>query len=120
MAPDPLETLLREYASEPLPSAPESLAVDVWREIDRRRAERFWLRSLARLSWRELFAEPRVAAIAFACTLLIGVLPALAATKIHGDQRLARQSLHFDVFAMGEASQFTNLFTKTAEARRLP
>jgi len=50
------------------------------------------------LSWRELFAEPRLAMAGLAVALLAGVLPA-AAVRAANDGELARASLHFEVFS---------------------
>jgi hypothetical protein len=50
------------------------------------------------LSWRELFAEPRLALAGLAIALFAGVLPA-AVVRVSDNTQLARTSLHFDVFS---------------------
>jgi len=105
MHPDPLETTLAACAREPLPSAPPDLASTVWREIDRRRRASFWSRARSLLDWDELFSEPRLAAPALVCALAIGALPALFWTQRLAQQRLARHSIHFEVFTSPPLAQ---------------
>lgn len=52
------------------------------------------------LEWRELFFEPKLAAAAFAVAIAIGILPGyFAASRVNANVRLARESLHFEVFS---------------------
>ncbi len=95
---DQLDDLLRAYSKQPLPPPPAGLTPGVWREIEqRRRRGAWWSRLFPILSWRELF-EPRLAIASVALALLTGVLP-LAAARAVETPRLARNSLHFDVFS---------------------
>ena len=108
MKPDPLDPKLTAYARQRLPSCPDELTGAVWQEIARRR-QSFWARLIPTLEWRELFSEPRLAATAFVCALAAGVLPAVVLAKAHEQQRLARQSVHFDVFTAASAQQLAAL-----------
>lgn len=93
---DPLDDLLAAYAKEPLPPAAQSRA-EVWREIESRRKEARWLGLFPVLSWRDLFAEPRLAIAGLIVALVTGALP-VAAARAAESTRLARESLHLDVF----------------------
>ena len=95
---DSIDELLRAYSKQPLPPPPEGLTTGVWREIDLRRRRPSWLGLFPVLNWRELFAEPRLAAAGLSLALIVGILPATAARSF-GQARLARDSLHFDVFS---------------------
>ncbi len=100
MNPDPLDDLLRDYARQPLPPPPSDMEREVWRDIAQRRKHGGWWSGLFPiLSWRELFAEPRFAVASVALALLTGVLPVAAARAVD-TPRLARNSLHFDVFSI--------------------
>ena len=109
MKPDPLDDTLASYARQPLPPGPEQLTADVWRDIELRRRKSVWSRLFPLLDWQELFAEPRLAVPALACALAIGILPAVFSARAHEEQRLARQSIHFNVFSTPAATQFTTL-----------
>ena len=99
MNPDQLDNLLRDYAKRSLPPTPAGLTPGVWREIEqRRRRGPWWSRVVPVLSWREVFAEPRLAIASVALALLTGVLP-IAAARSAETPRLARNSLHLDVFS---------------------
>lgn len=99
MKPDPLEQTLASYAKQPLPACPDRLTADVWREIKQRRRHSIWTRLLRQFDWRELSAEPRLAVAAFGLALVIGLLPAILEAKPEVEKRLARESLHFEVFS---------------------
>ena len=109
MKPDPIDPLLADYARQAVPNAPERINADVWREIEHRRHRTFWSRVLPLLEWRELFGEPRLAATAMFCALAVGVFPAVIWAKSQAQQRLARQSMHFDVFSANSATQLATL-----------
>lgn len=100
MKPDRLENLLAGYAERPLPAASVPTAANVWREIERRRRQSIWTRLFPVLDWRELFSEPRMAMVALAFAVVVGVVPAALASRTVNERRLARQSIHFEVFAM--------------------
>ena len=95
---DPLDDLLGAYSKQSTPPPPDRLTTGVWQEIEHRRNQTFWHRVLPSLSWLELFREPRVALPALALALLIGLLPATT-VRSYGQVRLARESLHFEVFS---------------------
>jgi len=99
MKPDPIERALAAYAQESLPACPDRLTSDVWREIDRRRRESVWTRVFPLLDWHELFREPRLALSAVGLALAVGLVPAFLQAKPVPDTRLARESLHFEVFS---------------------
>ena len=94
---DPLDDLLDAYAKQSTPP-PSQLATGVWHKIARHRNRTLWQRLLHSLEWHELFREPRVALSALALALLIGLMPAFA-TRSYGQVKLARESLHFEVFS---------------------
>ncbi|HVZ64168.1 MAG TPA: hypothetical protein VG838_06785 [Opitutaceae bacterium] len=95
---DPLDDLLGAYSKQSTPTPPDRFTTGVWQEIELRRNQSFWRRLLPALNWHELFREPRVALPAFALAVLIGLLPA-ATLRSYGEVRLARESLHFEVFS---------------------
>ena len=109
MKPDPLDDLLRDYAHQSLPPAPTEITGAIRGEIDRRRSRSFWTRIVPLLDWRELFGEPRLAVAALVCAVAIGVLPAMMSAKARTEQRLARQSIHFDVFSARATTQLATL-----------
>ncbi|MEO6994466.1 MAG: hypothetical protein ABI273_12605 [Lacunisphaera sp.] len=94
---DPLDDLLRTYAKHPVPTPPE-LTTAVWSMIANRRKRPFWSGLLPVLSLSEVFREPRLAFPALALALLVGILPATI-TSSTAAAKLARESLHFEVFA---------------------
>ena len=97
MNPDPLDDLLSAYAKQPMPTPPQVTA-EVWSEIAQRRRRPFWSGLLPALNWNELFREPRLVVSALALALIAGVLPAAMAHS-NTETKLARESLHFDVFS---------------------
>lgn len=103
MNPDRLEKILTAYAAQPLPLASEPSTAEIWREIDRRRKQSVWTRMFAIFEVRELFAEPRMALAAVAFALVVGVVPAALVGRTQNELRLARQSIHFEVFATDSA-----------------
>lgn len=96
---DPLDELLRSYSQQPSPAPAERLSSDVWRAIKLSRRQPFWSRMLPILSWRDVFAEPRLVAAALAVAFLVGMLPAALIGR-EASPRLARESLHFEVFSV--------------------
>jgi hypothetical protein len=113
MNPDPLDDLLKAYSAQPLPPpAPQSKAT-IWREIEKRR-RRAWSGIFVVLSWRELFAEPRLAIAGLAVALITGMVPAAAAHAFESP-RVVRESLHLEVFTTCSSCIPVGL---TAEHRR--
>ena len=96
---DPLDELLHSYSKQSLPTAAERLSSDVWQTIRLRRQKPFWSRLLPILNWHEVFAEPRLVVSALAVALAVGVVPAMLARHA-GHSRLARESLHFEIFSV--------------------
>lgn len=98
MKPDPLDDLLRAYAnqSSPAPSSPGK--AKIWREIDSRKRERDWFGLRTISSWRDIFAEPRLAVAGLALALVTGVAPVAAAASAMDTPQKARESLHFQCF----------------------
>jgi hypothetical protein len=113
MKPDSLEEMLVAYAAQPLPASSEPSLANVRREIDRRRRQTVWSRMFPLLDWRELFAEPRMAVAALAFAVVVGVVPTMALNRIENERRLARQSIHFDVFS-SDAGALGSVFAKPA------
>jgi hypothetical protein len=111
MKPDQIDKLLAAYAAQPLPASSEPSTAGVWREIERRRRQSLWSRVFPVLEWRELFAEPRMAVAALAFAVLVGVVPTMAVNRIENERRLARQSIHFDVFS-SDAGALGSVFAK--------
>ncbi|HVU15458.1 MAG TPA: hypothetical protein VHD32_00925 [Candidatus Didemnitutus sp.] len=112
---DPLDELLRSYSKQPLPSPAERLTPDVWKTIQLRRKQTFWSRMLPILDWREVFGEPRIVVAALAVALLVGTLPAMLAGRV-ANPRLARESLHFEVFSALRPSLIDRLAATPAAA----
>jgi hypothetical protein len=102
MDPDPTDRLLERYARQPLPSAPEVVA-EVWREIEKRRSLSFWSRLFPLSDWSEFIGRRSLAVSALAAALVVGILPSVVATRAKADQKLARQSIHFNVFTADSA-----------------
>ncbi len=98
MNPDPVDDLLAAYGQQPQPTAPQ-ITTGVWKEIAQRRRRPFWSALLPVLDWRELFREPRLVVAALALALMAGVLPA-AMARSNAETKLARDSLHFEVFSV--------------------
>lgn len=112
MQPDRLENMLAAYAKQPCPTSSEPSNAAIWREIElRRRKESFWSHMFTVPGWRELFAEPRLAVAAVAFAIMVGVVPAMAFNRVENERRLARQSIHFDVFS-AEAGALGSVFAK--------
>ena len=111
MKPDRLEQTLASYARDPLPAASEPSTTDVWQAIERRRRQSVWSRIFPEIDWRDFFSEPRMAAAALAFAIIVGVVPAAVFNRVENEQRLARQSIHFDVFA-ADAGALGSVFAK--------
>lgn len=95
---DPLDDLLRAYSKEPLPEPTSFPKAELWRAIEHRRRKASWTGLFPILSWRELFREPRLAVAGLAVALVAGIVPAAAAHTYVVTPRVARESLHLDVF----------------------
>jgi hypothetical protein len=104
MKPDPLDDMLAAYAKQPVPTASSPSNAEVWREIERRREHSMWRRMFSIFEVRELFAEPRMALAATALALVVGIVPAALVSRTQNERRLARESIHFEVFAPNSAS----------------
>lgn len=108
MNPDPLDRKLGDYAKQPLPSAPANVTAGVWQAIEHRRRETFG----ARLGWHELLKRPAWAIGGLAFALVVGVVPALAFSRAQNAKRIARDSLHFDVFSPHARGQPASLLAQ--------
>lgn len=98
MTPDALDDLLNAYAKQPLPPPSEGNAA-IWQRIDaQRRKRRAWSNLFPVVSWRELFAEPRLAIAGLALAVVTGIVPVATAAALVETPRIARESLHLDVF----------------------
>lgn len=100
MKPDPLDRLLVEFARQPLPRFNGPSSAEVWEGIERRRGQSVWSRMLAVLECDQLLSEPRMALAAAAFAIIVGVVPAALIGRAEDHRRLARQSMHFDVFSV--------------------
>ena len=106
---NPLDELLNAYAKQPLPPPAGGGSTEIWRSIETRRRRSFWSRVLPLLEWRELFLEPRIAGVAFAMAIAIGVVPGyFVASRANAETLLARRSLHFEVFSAGATDLLAN------------
>ena len=101
---DPLDGLLSEYAKRTLPTVTGPSQAEVWREIERRREHSVWRRTFSIFEVRELFSEPRMALASLAFAVIVGVVPAALVSRTQNERRLARQSIHFEVFATDSGS----------------
>lgn len=97
MKPDPLDELLRAYANQPVPPPSPQDKASIWHRIDSHAERRGWF-GLGTLSWRELFAEPRMAVAGLVLALVTGVVPVAAAAGSFDTPERARDSLHFKCF----------------------
>jgi hypothetical protein len=120
MKPDPLEQTLASYARQPLPPCPEQLTAEVWRDIERRRHKSIWSRHFPLLDWHELFGEPRLTVVALGFAVMIGVVPAVMFSRTENVKRLARQSMHFEVFSANSLTQFVTLPAEPAASALRP
>lgn len=94
---DPLDDLLKAYAKQPLPPPAAFSKAELWRVIEARHRQPWRSGLLPVLSWRELFAEPRLAIAGLAVALVTGMVP-VAAAHTFENSSLVRDSLHLDVF----------------------
>lgn len=108
---DSLDDMLASYAKRTLPTVAGPSQAEVWREIDRRREQSIWTRMFSVFEVRELFTEPRMALVAVAFALVVGVVPAALVGRTQNEQRLARQSIHFEVF-VAESGSLGSVFAK--------
>lgn len=120
MKPDPLEQMLASYARQPLPPAPEQLTADVWRDIEHRRQKSVWSHRFPLLDWHELFGEPRLTVVALGFAVMIGMVPAAMFTRSENAKRLARQSIHFEVFSANSPAQLATIFAEPKAAHPRP
>jgi hypothetical protein len=97
-----LDSLLAAYAKQPIPESKGPSRSDVWAAIERRRKQSGWARIFSTLDLRDLFSEPRMAVAALAFAVVVGMVPAAITTRTLNDRRLARQSIHFEVFAVSQ------------------
>jgi hypothetical protein len=104
MKSDPLDRLLDDYARQLKPFSGGPSHADVWQAIEQRRGQSGWSRVASLLEWRELFGEPRVALAAAVFAIAVGVVPAAMVGRAENQRRLARQSIHFDVFTVQSGS----------------
>jgi hypothetical protein len=119
MKPDALDQHLAAYAKQPLPSAPTGTKADIWREIECRRRQSFWARSFPVLDWHEIFSEPRLAGAALAFAVAMGVFPAVLVARAENQKRLARESIHLEVFTASPPGQLAMLMLPPPSASRL-
>ena len=99
MQPEPLETILAEYAAQPLPRSLEPSAAAVWREIENRRTQSWRSRVFPHFDWLELFGRPGFVLAGVALALVAGAMPAVAMERVEKQRELARLSIHFEVFS---------------------
>ena len=105
---DQLDELLNRYSRCPLPPLAGGKGA-IWNRIEERRESSTWSNFFPIVSWREIFAEPRLAVAGLVVALLMGVVPVAAATALSESPRTARNSLHLDVFTVCPGSLSVNL-----------
>jgi hypothetical protein len=118
---DDLDSMLAAYANQPLPKLKGPSRSEIWGAIELRRKQSGWTRIFSTLDLRDLFAEPRMAVAALAFAILVGVVPAAVVGRAQNERRLARQAIHFEVFAMSQnplGSVFTQPVLAIRESRR--
>lgn len=98
MKPDPLDDLLRDYANQPLRMEARSQRSDVWAKIEARKRGRDWLGVKAVFSWRDLFAEPRLAIAGLVLASVTSIVPVAAAAGSLDTSQKMRDSLHLKCF----------------------
>lgn len=98
-----LDSMLAAYAKEPLPEFKGPSRSEIWGAIEQRRRQSGWLRVFSTLDLRDLFSEPRMAVAALAFAVMVGVVPAAVVGRTQNERRLARQSIHFEVFAVNQS-----------------
>lgn len=101
---DPLDDMLAGYAKRTLPTVAGPSQGEVWREIARRREQSVWRRMFTIFEERELFSEPSFSLAALAFAVVVGVVPAALVSRTQNEQRMVRQSIHFEVFASDSGS----------------
>ena len=101
---DPLDDMLASYATRTRPTTTGPSQAEVWREIDRRRQLSIWTRMFSVLDVRELFTEPRLAVVAIAFAVVVGMVPAFVVSRAQIERQLSRQSIHFEVFSPDSGS----------------
>jgi hypothetical protein len=97
-----LDSMLAAYAKHPLPEFKGPSRSEIWGAIEQRRKQSSWTRIFSTLDLRDLFSEPRMAVAALAFAALVGVVPAAVLGRTQNERRLARQSIHFEVFAVSQ------------------
>lgn len=99
-----LDSMLTAYAKQPLPPVNGPSRSEIWGAIEQRRKQSGWKRMFSTLDLRDLFSEPRMAVAALAFAALVGMVPAAVVGRTQNERRLARQSIHFEVFAVSQNS----------------
>lgn len=97
-----LDSTLAAYAKQPLPKFKGPSRAEIWGAIEQRRKQSGWTRIFSTLDLRDLFSEPRMAVAALAFAILVGMVPAAVVGRSQNERRLARQSIHFEVFAVSQ------------------
>ncbi len=83
---------------------------EIWREIELRRTQSLWSRISSALELPDLLSQPRVAIATLALAAVVGVIPAAMIGRAENERRLARHSIHFEVFAVS-ANPIGSVFT---------
>jgi len=110
-----LDSVLAGYAKQPLPEFKGPSRSDIWGAIELRRKQSSWTRIFSMLEIPDLFSEPRMAVAALAFAILVGMVPAALVGHTQNERRLARQSIHFEVFAVSQNS-LNSVFTEPGPA----
>lgn len=112
-----LDSILAAYAKQPLPKLRSPSRSEIWSAIEQRRKQSSWTRIFSTLDLRDLFSEPRMAVAALAFAALVGIVPAAVIGRTQNERRLARQSMHFEVFAISQ-NPLSSVFSQPGLAVR--
>lgn len=110
-----LDSMMAEYAKQPLPKFEGPSRSEIWGAIELRKKQSSWTRIFSTLDLHDLFSEPRMAVAALAFAVLVGTVPAALVGHTQNERRLARQSIHFEVFAVSQNS-LNSVFTEPGPA----
>ncbi len=110
-----LNSMLSEYARQPLPRVTGPTDAEIWREIGRRRTQSLWSRISAALELPDFISEPHLAVAALTFAAIVGIVPAVMIGRAEKERRLARQSIHLEVFAVS-ANTIGSVLTSPKDA----
>jgi hypothetical protein len=99
-----LNSLLSEYSRQPLPPVTGPSTAEIWRAIEHRRTESLGSRLSDFFDLTNLLPDRRLVIAALTYAAVVGVIPAALIGRAENERRLARQSIHLEVFALNTNS----------------